>query len=196
MAPRYKLDLVFGLALNLFSKASVLWYAPMTSDNIEISVKVVAGETTGNSDGDCVIVFASNSSMNSWLGLRIRDPGGTGTDTLQFVQGSTEVPSDVDTNTGVTVIGSSATYDSITSNAATSSTYTYRITYNGTSSGTNPNSVSLYTPASTSTAALTTSIASTSFKKGAGYRYTGLMFTGSFITTGPRVFYWKAKDAL
>ena len=198
MASRNQAD-IFGTSLMLFSKAAVQWYAPMQSDSIDISVKLASG--AANNDGECFIVFASNSAMTEWLAVRISDPstGWTRTsDYIQVVQGTSSEPPTFDallTNytPAVTEIGSYATYDTPYYNQGTANTFAYRVVYNGT--GASP-SVNVYTPASTTTPALTTSLSSTTFGVGAGYRYCGLMFNSSIATPGPRVWYWKAKDTV
>jgi hypothetical protein len=209
MASRYTAD-IFGTSLALAAKSSVQWYAPMQSDDIEISVRLIPGASSGNADGECFIVFASNSSMTSWLAVRITDPGGGATDTIQVVKGSSAAPPSfnwtgsvlTDYTPAVTVLGSTPatlSFDTPTWTSVTASSYTYKITYNG--SSTNP-IVSVYTPTTTgvsTTPALSTNsatISSAGVNKGAGYRYVGLMFNGSLVTTGPRVWYWKAKDAV
>ena len=194
MASRNAVD-VFGNTLNLFSKATVQWYAPMQSDEIEILARAV-----DVGDGDCTFIFASNSSMSSWLGVRITDPNGAGTDFIQVVRGTSPVPPTFsvfgggagaeEAAVGLTRIGSTANFNTQLASAGATSTYTYKIVYSGSAK-----TVTVFTPASTTTAALTTSLASTAgIFTGAGYRYTGLMFNGSLVTTGPKVFYWKAKD--
>jgi hypothetical protein len=199
MAARNAVD-IFGNTLSLFSKASVRWYAPMQSDSVDISVKLVSG--AANNDGECFIVFASNSTMTRWLAVRISDPstGWTRTaDNIQVVAGFyTAEPPTFDallTNytPSVQEVGSFVNFDTPHFNQASASTFTYRVVYNGT--GVTP-SVAVYTPASTTTPALTTNLASSGFYSGAGYRYCGLMFNGSLVTPGPRVFYWKAKDTV
>jgi hypothetical protein len=199
MAARNAVD-IFGNTLSLFSKASVRWYAPMTSDSIDISVKLVSG--AANNDGECFIVFASNSDMTRWLAVRISDPSTAWVrtaDNIQVVMGrnTSEPPTFDALLTGYTPavdeIGAFVNYDTPYFNQPTANTFTYRVVYDGT--GVTP-FVSVYTPASTATPALTTSLASTNFYKGAGYRYCGLMFNGSLVTPGPRVFSWRAKDTV
>jgi len=201
MGARYTAD-IFGNSLALFSKASVLWYAPMRTDSVDISVKVVSG--AANNDGECFIVFASNSSMTRWLAVRISDPstGWTRTaDNIQVVAGFyTAEPPTFDallTNytPGVGEIGSYVSYDTPYYNQSAANTFTYRVVYDAALTNPTP-SVSVYTPASTTTPALTTSLVNSGFIRGAGYRYCGLMFNGSLLTAGPRVFSWKAKDTV
>jgi len=76
MASRNVID-IFGAGLNLWQSAAALWYAPTQSDNIEMSFGLV-----DNGDGVTTIVFGCNSSMTSFVGLRITDPPGGGTDTV------------------------------------------------------------------------------------------------------------------
>jgi hypothetical protein len=201
MGARYQAD-IFGNSLSLFSKASVLWYAPMRTDSVDISVKVASD--AANRDGECFIVFASNSSMTRWLAVRISDPstGWTRTaDNLQVVAGFyTAEPPTFDallTNytPAISEIGSFVNYDTPYYNQGTANTFTYRVVYDGALTNPSP-SVSVYTPASTTTPALTTSLTSSGFISGAGYRYCGLMFNSSIATAGPRVFSWKAKDTV
>jgi hypothetical protein len=173
MASRNAVE-IFGAGLNLWSSAAVMWYAPLQSDSIEMAVKLV-----DVGDGECTIVFASNSTMTDFLGVRVLDPGGSGSDTIQVVKGTAW--------NALTVIGNPVSYNTPTGGG------TYKITFTGTAS---TPYVNVYTPASATTPALSTSLASTAFRRGAGYRYTGVIFNGSLQTTGPMLYGWKVKDAV
>lgn len=169
MGPRNIVD-VFGAGLSLFSSAAGLWYAPTQSDSIEISAGL---KDVG--DGDCTIVFGSNYAMTDFIGVQILDPGGTGSDTIQVVTGTAW--------NNLTTVGQAVNYNTPVPGGK------YKITYSP-SAG-----VSVYTPGATSPA-LTRSVAAAGAKSGAGYRYTGVIFHGSLVTTGPILYYWKVKDAV
>lgn len=168
MASRNAID-IFGAGLNLYQSAAALWYAPTQSSTIEIAVGLLDG-----GDGDCTIVFNSNSSMTNFVGVRFRDPA-SGGDTIQVLTGTAW--------NEVSIVGSSVS-TTIPNNGAV-----YRISYADTS-----NVVSVYLPGASSPS-LTTTV-STSVPSGPGYRYVGGIWQGSFVTTGPLLYYWKVKDTV
>lgn len=169
MASRNAID-VFGAGLNLYQNSAALWYAPLQSDTIEMSVGLLDG-----GDGSCTIALSSNSSMTSFIGVRFTDPP-SGSNSIQVVVGSAW--------NSLTTIGSSANISAIPNSGAV-----YKITYSLAS-----NQVSVYAPGA-SNPTLTTTI-STSVAHGAGYRYAGAIWSGSLVTTGPKLYYWKVKDSV
>lgn len=185
MASRNVVD-VFGAGLNLFQNASAMWYAPVRSDSIEIAV----GLTGGNMDGSCTVVFSSDYSMKNFLGVSFSDPGGTPifnpdpSDTIQAVAATNWTPWNFDT---MTRLGTGINYSMPSQGGK------YKITYSP-SAG-----INVFTPSSSTTPALhvaASATANTGAVSGAGYRYAGVIFTGSFVTTGPMLYYWKIKDAV
>lgn len=115
MGARNKLN-IFGIGLSLFSSAAVAWYAPLQTDNIEITVKLA--KYGSNNDGDMTVVFASDANMTKFLGIRFTDPGTYGAtgllvpdpDTIKLVTGTA-------TTGGGAVWNSMATLNDVTSTA-------------------------------------------------------------------------------
>lgn len=177
MCTRNKNDDVWGNSLNLFTESGALWYAPLTSDNIEI----LAG-LADNNNGKFTIVFASNSAMTRWLGVRFYNPwllqDGNAFNETRY-QHQVQVVSGTAWGT-YTLVGSAATYQMPTTGAV------LKVLYNGTNK-----TVSVYSGA---TLILTTSTASTAALTGTGYRYVGAVSEGSYAYTGPRLYYWKVRD--
>lgn len=179
IGPRNVVD-IFGAGLSLFASSAALWYAPTHSDAIEISVGV---KDVG--DGDVTVVFGSNYAMTDFVGVRILDSG------VQLTSGLNVIVNPADTiqvvtGTGwntVSTVGSGVTYDTPNSGGK------YTITYSPTAG------VKVFAPGGT-TPILSRSVSGAGVKSGPGYRYTGLIFHGSLVTTGPVVYYWKVKDAV
>jgi hypothetical protein len=169
MASRNAID-IFGAGINLYQSSAALWYAPLQSDTIEMAVGILDG-----GDGVCTVVLCSNSSMTSFLGVRFTDPA-SGSDSVQVITGTAWN----DTST----IGNSASISAIPNSGGI-----YKITYSQST-----NQVSVFQPGAT-TPVLATTI-STSVPHGAGYRYVGATWQGSLVTTGPKIYYWKVKDAV
>lgn len=169
MASRNAID-VFGAGINFYQNSAALWYAPLQSDSIEMSVGLLDG-----GDGACTIVLCSNSSMTSFIGVQFTDPA-SGSDSVQVVTGTAW--------NEVATVGGSASIPAIPNAGGV-----YKITYSLAS-----NQVSVYTPGS-STPVLTTTI-SGSVLHGLGYRYVGATWQGSLVTTGPKLYYWKVKDTV
>ena len=197
MSARNVVD-VFGLGIPLFASSAALWYTPMQSDSVEISLTFRPG-----GEGGTTVVFASNSSMTDFLGVRFSNRGSlqdvinwlglspvTGHN-VQVVKGSAW------NNLGsVGSIASMATpidWPLIPPATYTETTRNFKITYSRQS-----NQVVVYqnNQYGSPVAILTQSVASAAAGFGAGYRYTGLIFSGTLLTAGPRVKYWKVKDAV
>jgi hypothetical protein len=178
MASRNAFD-IFGTGINLFSSSATLWYAPLQTDNIEMSIGLAH-----NGEGDCTIVFASNYAMTKFLGVRFRNEWNLGDAIslervvkIQVVYGTAW--------NSVVNVGSVASYTLPTNGAM------MKIAYNGMTK-----SVSVFSPASATTPALTTSTASTAALSGSGFRYMGGIWQGTLGYTGPRMYYWKVKDVV
>lgn len=167
MASRNAFD-IFGFGVNLFQSAAALWYAPLQSDAVELSVGLIDG---GN--GITTIVLSSNQSMTSFIGVRFTESGAS--NTIQVVTGS--------------AWNVTATVGSSISTTFPSSGGIYKITYSAAT-----NQVSVYLPGSP-TPSLTTAI-STSVPSGTGFRYVGATWQGAAVPTGPKMYYWKAKDTV
>ncbi len=212
MGPRNKAD-VFGIGLSLWASAAVSWYAPLQSDNIEISVGLM--KYNANTDGDITVVFASNQLMTKFLGVRFTDPGGVGTGggsagdvDIEIVYGT------VSSSTGATLtaVGGAAsgdTYDlsTVASNYFQSSTgSTFKIQFTNYATG----ALGAIQPRVKVTGNLgppygtqvlfdrdvTAYLGASGFLTGTGYRYLGLIFNGSLLTTGPLIHEWAARDLL
>jgi hypothetical protein len=215
MGPRNKVD-IFGIGLSLWASAAVSWYAPLQSDNIEINVGLV--KYNANTDGDLTVVFSSNADMTKFLGVRFTDPGGLGATAgdvdIEIVHGT------VSSSTGATLtavggVSSGDTYDlsTVASNyfqSSTGATFKIQFTNNLVGGSVGPpivpgvaqprvrvvgnlgypygvqqlfdRDVSAYYP--------------NNFQTGPGYRYLGLIFNGSLLTTGPLIHEWAARDLL
>jgi len=181
MATRNTITDVWGNSLNLYTKAGAQWYGPLQSDAIEMNV----GLADGN-NGTFTAVFASNYSMTKWLGVRFQNA---------YTNPAIPVPADRYVLKIQVVYGSAwdttATVGSFVNYTQPAAGSLFKITYSGLSK-----SVSVFTPASATTPALTTSTSSTAAQTGAGYRYLGATSEGSFAYSGPRLYYWKVKDAV
>ena len=219
MGPRNKAN-IFGIGLSLWASAAVSWYAPLQSDNIEINVGLV--KYNANTDGDLTVVFASNQDMTKFLGVRFTDPGGFGTGggaagdvDIEIVYGSVSSGSGA-TLTGVGGVASGDPYDlsTVASNYFQSSTgATFKIQFTnylvGGSVGP-PAVAGVAQPRVKVTANLgypygtqvifdrdvTAYLGASGFLTGTGYRYLGLIFNGSLLTTGPLIHEWAARDLL
>lgn len=176
MSVRNKTD-IFGNSLAFQENAAVMWYAPLQSDSIEMSV----GLKDSNA-GTTTVVLASNAAMTRFIGVRFRDAAGYGvSDTIQVVTGTAW--------NSVTTVGS--VYPSGGSYAFPTSGGIYKITYSY--SPTSPQ-VSVYLPGATTPALQTTITSPVAY--GAGYRYTGMIFQASLLYDGPVLYRWKIKDAV
>lgn len=178
MASRNAFD-IFGTGVNLFSSSAVLWYAPLQTDKIEMSIGLAH-----NGEGDCTVVFASNYAMTKFLGVRFRNNWNLGDLITQERVVEMRVVYGTAWNSVVNV-GSAVSYTLPTNGAL------MKIAYDGMAK-----SVSVFTPASATTPALTTSTASTAAVAGAGFRYMGGIWQGTLGYTGPRMYYWKVKDVV
>lgn len=196
MSARNLVD-VFGVGIPLFSSAGALWYTPMQSDSIEISLSFRPG-----SEGGTTIVFASNSSMTDYLGVRFSVNNGL-LDLANWLGFSPLTASQVQVVKGsawnnMGAVGSAASMSTPMIDPPLGVTYgdttrNFKITYSRQS-----NQVVVYQNNSSGSpvAILTTSVASAAAGFGAGYRYTGVVFAGTLLTSGPRLYYWKVKDAV
>lgn len=178
MAARNKTTDIWGNALSVFSESGAQWYAPLQSDKIEMSVGLA-----DNNNGECTVCFASNYSMGKFLGVRFLNPwtfgevisGARYQHQIQVVYGTAW--------DSVATVGSYINYTFPTTGSL------FRIVYDGPGK-----SVTVYTPASGTVPAMITSTASTAIQTGAGFRYMGFTSKGNYQYTGPRLYYWKAKD--
>jgi hypothetical protein len=168
MAARNSID-IFGAGLSLWANAAVLWYAPMQSDIVEMTVGLCDG-----GDGDTTIVLCSNYTMTQFIGVRFHDPAGAGDD-IRVVTGTAW---DNLSNEG-------SAYSHIVPDAGS----LYKITYSYLT-----NEVNVFI--GTSTTPVITRTISVPVASGPGFRYTGAIWQGTLINTGPLLYYWKVRDSV
>ncbi len=156
------------LPLTLWENAAVLWYAPVRSDTVEITVGLQDG-----GDGDCTIVLCSNYTMTNWMGIRFHDGMGSG-DEIRAVVG----------NSPLTMSAQGTGYSHIVPDNGNLYTIRYSLP---------SNKVSVYI-GSNLTPVLEWTDSSHLVTHGMGHRYVGAVWNGSFATPGPIMYYWKAKD--
>lgn len=164
---------VYGMASDTgaFAQSAALYYAPMRSDSVEITVglwNAGAGKTT--------VVLGSNYSMNSFLGVQF-DTGSTNRIYIVVGTGPTSYY-----NVGP-ALPHAVPQEPLTIDN------TYRIAYSAAS-----RTVSVYQGSNLVPLISWTDDAHI-LPQGPGYRYTGLSWKASLLSTGSRVYYWKAKDA-
>lgn len=157
----------FFLPLPLWADAAVLWYAPARSDTVEITFGLVpagAGQTT--------IVLASNYQMTSYLGIMFdTNPA---TDIVRCVTGTGPIAT---VNQGASVNHNIATNGGI-----------YTVKYS-----LPLNTMSLYV-GSNLTPLIEFEDTSHLATHGLGYQYFGASWQASLFESGPRMYYFKAKD--
>ena len=149
-----------------FKDAACLWYAPMNTDSVTITVTMV---NVGS--GKCTVVVASDYSMTSWFGVQFET--GLFSNNVRIVRG-----------TAPTVWTAPYGYSS---NTLTSGD-TYTVKFNAQSK-----QISCYK--NNSGNAQVAQIAS-DLPTGAGYRYTGLVWNSSLFSPGAEPSAWSAKDGL
>lgn len=169
MAARNSID-IFGIGLSLWQQTAVLWYAPLTTDSVEVTVGLCDG---GN--GNTTIVLCSNYAMTEFLGVRFHDSVLDGEDEIQIVTGKAW-NSLTQQGAGFGHVGSSVPDDG----------HIYTLRYNHAEGKIDVIYEDLVILSWTDTSGVV--------KHGAGFRYLGAIFQGTFIDTGPLMYYWKAKD--
>ncbi len=162
----------YAMAVNtqFFASAAVLYYAPMRSDTVKVTVGLLkpgAGKTA--------IAVCSNSSMTSWLGVQFES--GISNNKIHTVQGTGPIT--------WTEVGSPINH-TVAAHDGPSNIYT--ITYSDAS-----NTLAVY-QGSGLTPLLEWVDTGNIAPHGAGYRYTGMVWNASLLSTGIQVYYWKAKD--
>jgi hypothetical protein len=128
--------------------------------------------------GTTTILLCSDYQMRSFVGVRFYDSGsGSGDDGLRIVTGTgwTEITAQGDHYHHV--VPSNGNY--------------YTIRYSLTT-----NKVSVWVGDSTGSPVLEWADTSHLVQHGAGFRYVGGTWNASFVTSGPQMYYFKAKDSV
>lgn len=155
--------------------AGALWYAPLNTNSVTVTVSVV-----DNGNGQFTIVLCSDYSMSSWIGVQI-ERNILGAEMMRVVKG-----------TGPTTAGTAAGFTTVNSAYATGDSFTVK--YND-----QTRTIACYKNTSlTPVVSYTHSVGYIAV--GAGYRYTGLMWNTALLNPwtgiGPEASLWAAKDGL
>jgi hypothetical protein len=155
--------------------AGALWYAPLNTNSVTVTVSVV-----NNGNGQFTIVLCSDYSMSTWIGVQI-EQNILGAQMMRVVKG-----------TSPTAAGNAAGFTTVNSSYATGDTFTVK--YND-----QTRNISCYKNTGLSpVVSYTHSVGY--IPVGAGYRYTGLMWNTAFLNpwtgVGPEASLWAAKDGL
>lgn len=154
----------FFFPLTLYDKSAALWYAQSTTDDIELEFGLLYGGA-----GETTVSICSNYAMTNYAGVIFKD-NGFGSQTIQACRG-----------TGPIV---SVTYGPEYDEPQETSGRVYKLSYS-----TELNRITLKRGSSS---LLTWADTGNTIVHGMGHRYFGVSFKGSFLSTGPRLFKWKA----
>lgn len=160
---------IFGGTVTLWQEAGVLYYAALKSDTVEITVGLDNAGT-----GDFCLVLCSNYTMKSWLGVRWRTPN-SGDHTMQAVKGTGPVSYEVRGDPVVEAVPSTGKL--------------YKVRFSRPLSR-----LSVFEANDLGTPLLEWTDTIGEIPHGMGYRYAGAMWDSSLLSTGPVMYYWKAKD--
>lgn len=163
---------LFGANLTMWEKASVLWYAPMNGDTVEITVRMCDG-----GDGSTTIVLCSDYAMKKFMGVNFNDPE-SGTDTIRVV-------TSVNGMDNLVIQGSSVNH---VVPAAPGNLYTLRYSIAS-------NTLQCFINDDT-TPTLSWTDTSNIIPHGLGRRYVGGIWKAGFVNPGPLLHYFKARDVV
>lgn len=160
-----------GPNFTFFNKAALLWYAPLNSDDVTVSVSMVYV-----GDGICNVILCSDYSMTSYLGVQFSC--GVANNKIRIIKAAGG-PTTWDTVAGFTPVNNSITTGD-----------NYLIKYNN-------QMKTIYVYKNGSLSPVATWLDSLNIiPNGAGYRYTGLSFSTAAFTPGPEVTSWSARDGV
>jgi hypothetical protein len=165
---------------SFWKDAGALWYTPLNTDSVTVTVSVVS---VGN--GQFTIAVCSDYSMSTWIGVQI-EQNTFGQQYCRVVKGSS--PTASGTVAGYTALGFGLGTPGNWTGYATGDTFTVK--YNHQS-----RTISFYkNNGLTPVTSYTHSVGY--IPVGAGYRYTGLVWNTALFTPGPEASQWSAKDGL
>lgn len=157
-----------GPNFSLFSSAAALWYAPLNTDSVTLTVSMVNAGA-----GKCTVVLCSDYSMTSWLGIQFET--GITNNKLWVVRGTGP--------TTWTTLTASVTNTLLTGD-------NYVIKYNNQS-----RVISCYKNNSLAPAISWTDT-NNLIPNGAGYRYVGIVWNSALFSVGAEPSSWSAKDGV
>lgn len=152
----------------VFNTTAARWVAQNATDSVKIDVQVILGAVNS---GKTTTVLCSNQSMTSWVGMRMQT--GIANNTLDIVLGS-----------GPTTYTVEAT---VSNTLANNDRYTF--VYDPIA-----DKYLIYKTSNFSAPVLTWQDMSHSIPHGNGYRYPGLLFEASLLSTGVQVTGWAIED--
>lgn len=159
-----------GPNYSLFNSAAALWYAPMNTDSVTLTVSMLYV-----GDGKCTIVLCSDYSMTTWLGVQFTT--GLFQDKIRVVKG-----------TGPTTFNDAPGMSPVSNLVSNGDNYV--IKYNNQS-----RVLTCYKNTSLSPI-ITWTDSSNTIANGPGYRYTGIVWNTSLFTPGAEPSAWSAKDGV
>lgn len=154
----------------LFKDAATLWYAPMNTDSVTITVSMLYV-----GDGKFTVVLCSDYSMSSWLGLQFTT--GLFNDKLRVLKG-----------TGPTTYTDAPGMVAVNNLVANGDNYVIR--YN------NQSRVLTCYKNSNLSPSISWTDTNDVIPNGAGYRYTGFVWNTNLFTPGAEPTSWTAKDGV
>lgn len=153
----------FFFPLTLWDKAAAMWYAQAPSDEIQIEFGLLYGGA-----GETTIVIASNYSMTNYFGITFED-NGFGSQTIQGVLGTGPIT--------YTKLGSDSSEEQEAEGRE------YKLIWSKDSN--------LFTLKRGSSNLMSIANTGGMVVSGLGHRYCGVIFKGSFFSTGPQLYKWK-----
>lgn len=156
----------FFFPLTLFDTSAALWYAQANSDDISLDFSLLDGGA-----GITTIVVCSNYSMSNYMGVQFSDDG-FGNKRVQPVTGTGPVTT--------TLQGSSA------NETIPNTGLDYNLSF--------ASSTKKLTLKRGSTTLTSWIDSGNTIAHGLGHRYFGVAFRASFLSTGPRLYKWKANS--
>jgi hypothetical protein len=159
-----------GPNFSLFNSAAALWYAPLNTDTLTVTVSMMYV-----GDGKCTVVLCSDYSMKTWVGVQFTT--GLFNDKVRIVRGKT--PTTYDDVPG---------YSPVNNIVRNNDIYVIRYIRQN-------RSVSCFKNSGATPLAYwedTNDLIAT----GPGYRYTGLVWNTSLFTPGAEPSSWSAKDGM